>query len=132
MLGLESGRGVVGLGVIGLLLSTDCDLFRPDNGVIVTVVVDEDVLVVVVVVVVDGDGHLLDEENEEEDEEVEFEAAEDKYLEVISLDLGLLDAIEVSPLSLSEGNNGGLVGFDERFVVPIVALLVVDSSCFGV
>lgn len=131
MLGLESGRGVVGLGVIGLLLSTDCDLLRPDNGVIVTVVVD-DVLLVVVVVVVDGDGHLLDDENEEEDEEVEFEAAEDKYLEVISLDLGLLDAIEVSPLSLSEGNNGGLVGFDERFVVPIVALLAVDSSCFGV
>lgn len=131
MLGLESGRGVVGLGAIGLLLSTDCDLLRPDNGVIVTVVVD-DVLLVVVVVVVDGDGHLLDDENEEEDEEVEFEAAEDKYLEVISLDLGLLDAIEVSPLSLSEGNNGGLVGFDERFVVPIVALLAVDSSCFGV
>lgn len=129
MLGLESGRGVVGLGVIGLLLSTDCDLLRPDNGVIVTVVVDD---VLLVVVVVDGDGHLLDDENEEEDEEVEFEAAEDKYLEVISLDLGLLDAIEVSPLSLSEGNNGGLVGFDERFVVPIVALLVVDSSCFGV
>lgn len=129
MLGLESGRGVVGLGAIGLLLSTDCDLLRPDNGVIVTVVVDD---VLLVVVVVDGDGHLLDDENEEEDEEVEFEAAEDKYLEVISLDLGLLDAIEVSPLSLSEGNNGGLVGFDERFVVPIVALLVVDSSCFGV
>lgn len=129
MLGLESGRGVVGLGVIGLLLSTDCDLLRPDNGVIVTVVVDD---VLLVVVVVDGDGHLLDDENEEEDEEVEFEAAEDKYLEVISLDLGLLDAIEVSPLSLSEGNNGGLVGFDERFVVPIVALLAVDSSCFGV
>lgn len=129
MLGLESGRGVVGLGAIGLLLSTDCDLLRPDNGVIVTVVVDD---VLLVVVVVDGDGHLLDDENEEEDEEVEFEAAEDKYLEVISLDLGLLDAIEVSPLSLSEGNNGGLVGFDERFVVPIVALLAVDSSCFGV
>lgn len=52
-----------------------------------------------------GDGNLLDEEEDIGTEE--FEGEGDKYLEETCLDLGFLCLI---PLSLSEDNNGDLLG----------------------
>lgn len=57
-----------------------------------------------------GDGHRREEEEEVDVEvEVEVEVEGDRYLEVISLDLVLREP--TTPLSLSEGNRGGLAVF---------------------
>ena len=57
-----------------------------------------------------GDGHLLETVDDDEIDDAEEEEGEgDMYLEETCLDLGLLGPTPL--LSLSEGNNGGLLGF---------------------
>ena len=88
--------GVVGRGVAGRLRSTDCDRFTSGVGDWGRREKDE----------------FEDDKYEEEVAELEvvqFEDEDDKYREVTSRDFGFL--WPATPLSVSEGNSGGFLGF---------------------